>query len=120
MDWVNIFIGSIIGSIISWLITYYYFKKTQKSTKEQNIKDKLENLSKDIQFAYDKTNNKSKRKEKLQNIVYLSIRHQRNLLGNKLIIDLEDILFKNSDNKEQTLVELAQAFRKSFPNFFLN
>lgn len=110
-------LGSSLGGVIGgWLITHCYHKKTQKEQHKQRIIDKLESLQKDIVFAY-KTKDKKKRKENLQTILYISVQNQRALLRDS-VMELGDILFKNLDNQDQTIVEINQVFRKHFPKYF--
>lgn len=78
--------------------------------------EKLESLHKDVDFAY-KIQSKEERKSRLINISYTSVQHQGLLLGNS-VGDLQDILFKNSDNKEETMVEITQVFKRHFPECF--
>ncbi|RDU61834.1 hypothetical protein [Helicobacter sp. MIT 14-3879] len=109
--------GSSLGGIIGgWFITRYYHKKGQQEYREQKIRDKLESLYKDIDFAY-KIQNEKERKERLQTISFINIQNQRKLLGNS-VGDLQDILFRNSDNKEEVMAEITQVFKRYFPGCF--
>lgn len=111
-------LGFTLGGVIGgWLITHCYYRRVQKENHKQKIIDKLESLNKDIMFAY-KEKNSSKRKDKLQTIAYISIQNQRILFKSAVISDLQDILFKNLNNEEQTIVEMTQVFKKHFVGYF--
>lgn len=106
--------GGVLGG---WLITYFYYRKTKKDTHKQIIKDKMEKLLENINFAYKKKNN-DKRKESLRDIIYINVRDSRDLLGNQLVMDIEDLLFKNLDNKDEVLVEVKKSFKKHHSKYF--
>lgn len=91
-------------------------KKAQKENHKQYILAKLEKLTESISYAY-KVKTKA-RKGKLQDISYINIQYQRKLLGQDLVCDLQDILFKNLDSREDTIVAVKQAFQKHFPTYF--
>lgn len=105
--------GGVLGG---WLITHIYHKISQKDAHRQRIKDKMEKLLENIQFAYKSSGDR--RKNKLQDIVYINIRDRRDLLGSKLVGEIEDLLFKNSDNKDCVVVEIRQLFKKYYPKYF--
>lgn len=110
--------GSSLGGVIGgWVVTHFYYKKAQKDNHKQQILLKLEKLMEAIQYAY-QSKSKSKRKDRLIDISYINIQYQKVLLGGGLVCDLQDILFKNLDNKEETVVAIKQAFQKYFPTYF--
>ncbi|MBR2111633.1 MAG: hypothetical protein IJ950_01560 [Helicobacter sp.] len=116
MDFI-INLGSSLGGVIGgWLVTHFYHKKAQKESHKQHILAKLEKLMEAIYYAY-KVKAKA-RKTKLQDISYINIRSQKGLLGQDLVFDLEDILFKNLDSREETIVAVKKAFQKHFPTYF--
>ncbi|WP_034554959.1 hypothetical protein [Helicobacter mesocricetorum] len=111
-------LGSSLGGVIGgWVITSYYYKATKKDYQKQKILEKLESLHKDIDFAY-KIQSKEERKSRLIQISYTSVQYQGLLLGNS-VGDLQDILFKNSDNREETMVEITRVFKRYFPECFI-
>ncbi|MGX2972294.1 hypothetical protein [Helicobacter sp. 23-1046] len=116
MDSIINFASAFGGVIGGWLITHIYHKITQQDTRKQRIKDKMEKLLEAIQFAY--KSNGITRKNKLQYIVYINIRDRRDLLGSKLVAELEDLLFKNSDDKDSVIVDIRQLFKKYYPKYF--
>ncbi len=116
MDSVINFASALGGVIGGWLITHIYHNITQQDTHKQRIKDKMEKLLEAIQFAY--KSNGMRRKNKLQDIVYINIRDRRDLLGSKLVVELEDLLFKNSDDKDGVIVDIRQLFKKYYPKYF--
>ena len=110
-------LGSSLGGVIGWwIVAHFYHKKAQKENHKQYILAKLEKLTESISYAY-KVKTKA-RKGKLQDISYINIQYQRKLLGQDLVCDLQDILFKNLDSREDTIVAVKQAFQKHFPTYF--
>ncbi|MCV3469922.1 hypothetical protein [Campylobacter sp. CNRCH_2015_0814] len=115
MDFITNLGYSLGGIIGGWLVTHFYHKKNEKEQHEQQIKDKLESLCEEIRYAYKSKGDK--RKSKLQDISFISVKIQRKLLG-PLVMDLQDILYKNLDSKEQTISEVLQIFKKHYPKYF--
>ncbi|EJV5919783.1 hypothetical protein N7I32_000480 [Campylobacter lari] len=115
MDFIINFGYSFGGVIGGWLVTRFYHKKTEKKQHEQKIKDKLESLCMEIRYAYKSKGDK--RKSKLHDIAIISVKIQRKLLGS-LVMDLQDVLYKNLDSKEQTISEVLQIFKKYYPKYF--
>ncbi|EAH4924412.1 hypothetical protein MJ480_001026 [Campylobacter coli] len=115
IDFIINFAYSFGGVMGGWLVTHFYYKKNKEEQHEQKIKDKLESLCEEIRYAYRSKGNK--RKSKLQDISFISVKIQRKLLGS-LVMDLQDILYKNLDSKEQTISEVLQIFKKHYPKYF--
>lgn len=114
MDFI-INLGPSLGSFIcGCLVTHFYHKKAQKESHKQHILAKLEKLMEAICYAY----KAEARKTKLQDISYMNIQSQKGLLGQDLVLDLQDILFKNLDSREETIVAVKKAFQKHFPTYF--
>lgn len=105
--------GGVLGG---WFITHIYHKITQKDTHKQRVKDKMEKLLEAIHFAYKSSG--IRRKNALQDIVYINIRDRRDLLGSNLVIELEDLLFKNSNDKNGVIVDIRRIFKKYYPRYF--
>ncbi|EAK7568907.1 hypothetical protein ACMC96_001783 [Campylobacter coli] len=99
-------LNTLISAAAGFLISYYFYNKSKK----KDILTELDLLLKDVNLAY---KNKNERKNTLIFIAYC-LKNKTYILGDKLVYELEDVLFKNLENKTQTVVEIKDKFRKYY------
>lgn len=99
-------LNTIVSFIIGFSISYFFYNKSHK----KDILNQLDLLIKEVNLAY---KNKDTRKDTLVFLWYC-LKYKRYILGDKLVYELADILFKNLENEKQTIVEIKDKFKKYY------